>query len=169
MFYISYTGPKRVDLDVIGASANVDSKHQIQFIGQLLGPIDASQTAEYSFLVNRGGARPPGPIKGQPNIFIDAIVQATTGVRGTTTTVSLLNSQNQLVSTTSLPAKSTHITGSDIRITIPLSLLPPSNPHFGNYSYTFSTSVPGNSESDIAGFAPQDGMAVVNTLGSRHT
>gem|GEM_PF-2557514 len=173
MFYSSYTGPKLADLDVVGAGATINPQQEIQFTGKVLLPIDVTQTANYSFLVNRGGAHFPGPIKGRPGIAFSAVVQVATGPGGTTGTVSLLNSQEQPISTTTLPASSVQIAGETVKVTVPLNLLPSSAPPSTRpgtkcESYAFSTSIPGNSESDVAGFAPEYTMIMINTSGLRH-
>ena len=173
MFHAAYTGPKLVDLDVVGADATIKPQQEIEFTGEVLGPINVSHAGIYSFLVNRGGVSSPGPINGQPGISFDAVVQVTTGPGGTTGTVSLLNSQEQPISTTTLPASSVQIAGVAVKVTVPSSLLPSSappstRPGANRYSYTFSTSVPGNSERDVAGFAPEYTMIMINASGPRH-
>lgn len=173
MFYSAYTGPKLLDLDVVGADATINPQREIQFTGEVLGPINISQAGIYSFLVNRGGASSPGPIKGRPGISFNAVVQVTTGPGGTTGTVSLLNSQEQPISTTTLPASSVQIAGETVKVTVPLNVLPSSAPpstHRGTNceSYAFSASGPGNSESDVAGFAPEYTTIMINASGPRH-
>ena len=144
MFDSAYTGPKLADLDIVGADATINPQQEIQFTGEVLGPINVSEAAIYSFLVNRGGASSPGPIKGQPGISFDAVVQVTTGPQGTSGTVSLLNAQAQPISTTTLPASSVQIAGESVKVTVPLNLLPSSapsstRPGIDIESYTFST------------------------------
>lgn len=173
MFNSAYTGPKLADLDVIGADATINPQQEIQFTGEVLLPIDVTQTANYSFLVNRGGVHFPGPIMGRPGIAFNAVVQVTTGSDGITGTVSLLNSQYQEISTTTLPASSVQIAGETVKVTVPLSLLPSSappstHPRTKCESYAFSTSVPGTSESDVAGFVPEYTMIMINASGPRH-
>jgi len=173
MFYSAYTGPKRPDLDVVGADATISPQQEVRFTGKVLLPIDVTQTANYSFLVNRGGAHSPGPIKGRPGIAFNAVVQVATGPEGTTGTVSLLNSQEEPISTTALLASSVEIVGDTVKVTVPLNLLPSSaspstRPGTNCDSYTFSTSVPGNSQSDVAGFAPEYTMIMINASGVRH-
>ncbi|MGC8639109.1 MAG: hypothetical protein ACP5XB_04440 [Isosphaeraceae bacterium] len=173
MFYAAYTGPKHADLDILGANATINPGQDIQFTGRVLGPIDMSQTDFYSFLVNRGGASSPGPLKGQPRMVFDALVQVTTGSHGFTATVALLNSQGLPTTTTELPPDLVRIVGTQVNVTVPLDLLPSSgseNAHGGHshYSYAFSTSVAGTSESDIAGFAPEHTMAPITISNVRH-
>jgi hypothetical protein len=172
-FNSAYTGPKLADLDVVAADATISPQQEIAFTGEVLGPINVAHTGIFSFLVNRGGASSPGPISGQPGISFDAVVQVTTGPGGTSGTVSLLNSQEQPISTTDLPASSVQIAGETVKVIVPLNLLPSSAPPTtrpGIYteSYTFTTSLPGNSESDVAGFAPEYTMIAISGSGLRH-
>ncbi len=173
-FNTAYTGPKLADLDVVGADATIiGSQQEVEFTGLVLGPINVAKTGIFSFLVNRGGASSPGPIKGQPGISFDAVVQVTTGPAGTSGTVSLLNSQEQPISTTALPASSVQIAGDTVKVTVPLDLLPstaaPSTrPGIDTESYTFTASLPGDSESDVAGFAPEYTMITISGSGLRH-
>ena len=103
MFNSAYTGPKLADLDIIAADATINAQQDVEFTGEVLGPISVSQAGIYSFLVDRGGASSPGPIKGQPGITFDAVVQVTTGPEGISGTVSLLNAQEQPISTPPSP------------------------------------------------------------------
>jgi hypothetical protein len=167
MFNSAYTGPKLADLDVVGADAKINSRQDIEFTGKVLGPINVTETGLYSFLIDRGGASSPGPIKGQPGIKFDAVVQVSTAPGASTATVSLLSSQEQPISTTSLPAGSFQIAGNTVKVTVPLNLLPstapPSaRPEAHRDSYTFSTSLPGDSESDVAGFATEYTMISID-------
>jgi hypothetical protein len=173
MFNSAYTGPKLADLDAVAADATISPQQEFQFTGKVLLPINVTQTANYSFLVNRGGVHFPGPIEGRPGIAFNAIVDVTTGSEGITGTVSLLNSQYQEISTTTLPASSVQIAGETVQVTVPSSLLPSSappsaHPRSQRESYAFSTSVPGNSESDVAGFVPEYTMLMINASGPRH-
>jgi hypothetical protein len=173
MFDAAYTGPKLADLDVVAADATIYPQQAIEFTGEVLGSINVSQSGIYSFLVDRGGASSPGPIKGQPGITFDAVVQVTTGPEGTSGTVSLLNAQEQPISTTTLPASSIQIAGESIKVMVPLNLLPStapssSRPEIDHDSYTFSTSLPGNSESDVAGFVTEYTMIMIDGSAQRH-
>lgn len=127
-FNAAYTGPKLADLDVVGADAVVTPQKAIQFTGLVLGPINVSQQGIYSFLVDRGGARSPGPIKGQPGLTFDAVIQVTIDKGQVSGEVSLLNSQDEPISTTALPADSVQIAGDAVRVTVPLNLLPSTAP-----------------------------------------
>lgn len=173
MFNSAYTGPKLADLDIVGANASIDPEQDVTFTGEVLGPINVSESGIYSFLVNRGGATSPGPIKGQPGLTFDAVVQVTTGSDGVSATASLLNSQEQPISVTTLPTDFIQIAGDTLKVTVPLSMLPSTgssttHPRVSSDSYTFSTSVPGNSESDVAGFATAYTMITIDGSGMHH-
>jgi hypothetical protein len=160
MFYSGYTGPKRLDLDVYGANARINPRQGLLLTGKVLGPIDASEPAVYSFLIDRGGASSPGPIPGRSMISYDSAVRVTTGPGGIVGTVTLLNSQGKATSTVTLPASDVQVAGNAVNVTVAASLLPstsPPKPHLAitRYSYTFTAGVPGGSASDIAGFAPE--------------
>ena len=159
-FYSAYTGEKRLDLDVIGANARISPQQGFVLTGKVLGPIDPSQPAIYSFLVNRGGASAPGPIQGHPKISYDSTVTVTDGPGGPVGTVSLLNSQQQPTFTVTLPPSGVQVNGNTVQVTFPASLLPSSAPRTthqasARYFYAFESALPGGQQSDIAGFAPE--------------
>jgi hypothetical protein len=159
MFNPGFTGPKRLDLDVIGTVAHISPQQGLQLTGEVLGPIDPAQPAIYSFLIDRGGASGPGSIHGHSPISYDLEVTVTDGPGGPVGTVSALNSQQQATSTVTLPASSVEVIGPAVQVSIPSSLLPSTVPP-GAYtatlrdSYVFETAVPGGRPSDLAGFAP---------------
>ena len=100
------------------------------------------------------------------------MVQVTTNAGNVTGEVSLLNAQDQPISTTTLPASSVQIAGEQVSVTVPESMLPstapPStHPETDHDSFTFSTSLPGNSESDVAGFASEYTMITVDGSSDR--
>jgi len=173
MFYSGYTGPKRLDLDVYGANARISPQQGLLLSGKVLGPIDASQPAVYSFLIDRGGASSPGPIPGRSMISYDSAVRVTTGASGIVGTVTLLNSQGKATSTVTLPASDVQVAGNSVNVTVAASLLPSTSPpstHLATtrYSYTFTAGVPGGSASDIAGFAPEHAITMVDASGFRN-
>ena len=160
MFYSKYTGPKRLDLDVDGAIARISPQQNFLLTGKVLGPIDASQPAFFSFLINRGGARSPGPFPDRRAITFNSTVTVTTGPSGIVGTVSLLNFQGTATSTVTLPASDVQVAGNSVNVTVAASLLPSTSPHSTHqattrYSYAFIAGVPGGSASDIAGFVPE--------------
>jgi hypothetical protein len=167
MFYSKYTGPKRLDLDVDGAIARISPQRDFLLTGKVLGPIDASQPAFFSFLINRGGASSPAPIPDRPAITFNSTVMVTTGPGGIVGTVSLLNSQGTATSTVTLPASDVQVAGNSVNVTVAASLLPSTSPPSthqatNRYSYTFIAGVPGGSASDIAGFVPEYTTTIVD-------
>jgi hypothetical protein len=159
MFYSKYTGPKHLDLDVYGAIARISPHQDFLLTGKVLGPIDASQPAFFSFLINRGGASSPGPVPDRRAITFDSTVTVTTGPGGIVGTVSL-NSRGNATSTVTLPASDVQVAGNSVNVTVAASLLPSTSPPGTHqaatrYSDTFIAGVPGGSASDIAGFVPE--------------
>jgi hypothetical protein len=153
MFNPGYTGPKRLDLDVIGTRANKSSQQGVQLTGEVLGPIDPAKLSIYSFLIARGSTQ------GRPTSSFDLKVSVTDGPGGPVGVASLLDSQQQATSTVSLPPGSVRVNGNTVQATVPTGLLPsttsprrrlavPSN------FYIFEAAVPGGQPTDIAGFAP---------------
>ena len=59
MFNPGYTGPKRLDLDVIGTNARISPQQELQLTGEVLGPIDPAQPAIYSFLIDQWRGKCP--------------------------------------------------------------------------------------------------------------
>jgi hypothetical protein len=160
MFYANYTGPKRTDLDVIGANVRITPGEEFNFAGKVLGTIDVAEPAVYVFLINRGGAGSPGPIKDRPGISYDATVKVAIGSSGTTGTVTLLNVNEQVQSVVTLPTTAIRVVDNTVIVTASASLLPPSNPsaaHSGiaGYRYAFAAEIPGGSLQDVAGLAPE--------------
>ncbi|MGB0069009.1 MAG: hypothetical protein WBQ11_13240, partial [Isosphaeraceae bacterium] len=138
----------------------ISPQQNFLLMGKVLGPIDASQPAFVSFLINRGGASSPGPIPDRRAITFNSTVTVTTGPSGIVGTVSLLNSQGSATSTVTLPASDVQVAGNSVSVTVAVSLLPSTSPPSTHqattcYSYTFIAGVPGGSASDIAGFVPE--------------
>ena len=174
MFPPGYTGPKRLNLDVIGARAQFNPQTGFVLSGEVLGPIDPAQPAIYSFLIKRGGVSSTGPISSQSTVTYDSVVTVTMGPSPTTSTISLLNSTGQATSTTSLPSSKVRVNGSTINVTLPADVYPtmaPRNTHTTRMrpSFVFETAVPGGLSGDIAGFTPELTMMQVGQAGlARH-
>jgi hypothetical protein len=167
MYSTGYYGPKRKDLDATAAGAFVTPGGDFVFTGKVLGPIDASAGADYSFLVNRGGASSPGPLTIRPRILYDAEVTVTTGPGGPAGSVALLDGRGQALGTSPLPSEAVRIAGTTVRISVPGGLLPSTRqptprPMKVSYSYTFVPSLPGPDPADIASFVPEYIPAAVN-------
>jgi hypothetical protein len=152
----AYTGPKRLDLDVIGARAGINAQKEYVFTGEVLGPIDPAKSAIYSFLINRKGASSPSQIPGRPTLTYDSVVTVTTGSGKTTGTISLLDSQGQATAATSLSSTEVRVNGNAVNVMVPASSLPTKatrNVRMPRMitSFTFQAAVPGGRPSDIAG------------------
>ncbi|WP_165229377.1 hypothetical protein [Aquisphaera insulae] len=161
-FPTTYTGPMRLDLNVIGSSAFYRPEQGFFFKGRLLGPTTTSDESVYSFLVNRGGATAAGPAGGIRSIVYDAIVEVTKGAGGTTAEVDLVDAGGQVVSTTDLPPSLVRISGNSVAVTVPKDLLPATNATGVNrYSYSFQAAAPGGQASDIAGLSPEHNVTII--------
>lgn len=173
MFSAAYRGPRSLALDVVGASAHFSPGQGLSLTGQVLGPISGTEPAVYTFLVDRGGAPTPGPIKIRPRIVYDAAVEVKIGAQGQAGSVTLLDPQGEPTSTVDLPAEAVRIHGAAVHVAVPAALLPPTTtarPRSGSsgYRYTFTAGVPGIGADHIAGFAPEYVPAAVSiSKGSR--
>jgi hypothetical protein len=165
MFTAAYKGPKRNDLDVVAASAWATAQQGLALTGQVLGPIDASQPAAYRFLINRGGAGAPGPIRIRPRIVLDAEVTVTTGPQGVAGSVTLVDAQGRALSTVGLPAGSERVAGNRVSVSVPSSLLPSTGT--GHESFAFAAGIPGSTVAEIASFAPEYVSAPIGQSGGR--
>lgn len=167
MFPASYRGPKSEGLDVVGASARFDSGQGFALRGQLLGAIDGTRPAVYTFLVDRGGAPTPGLIRIRPRIVYDAEVTVSVGPTGQAGSVSLLDAQGQAASTVPLPAEAVRVRGASVKVAVPADLLPATGPARAlpgkGYRFTFAAGVPGSGGTDLSGFAPEYVPATIAT------
>jgi hypothetical protein len=159
MFYAGYSGPKRTDLDVIGANVRVGPGGKIVLTSKVLGTIDVAEPAVYTFLINRGSAGSVGPIPGRPGILYDAMVSIATSSAGASGNVTLLSSGGQPESVVPLRTGAIRITGGSVIATLPENELPASSPSashgIASYRYAFIGGIPGGSFHDIAGLVPE--------------
>jgi hypothetical protein len=168
-FYAPYTGPRRPDLDVVGAKGRLI--HGVGFVltGKLLGAVDSSQSSFYVFGINRGGASPPGPFPARPLIdFVAEVIVATSpdGIEGE---VELLYAKGQPTSTTSLFDTAVVITSNQVQVVVPARDLPSTSPPGtaetqNDYSYAFWAGTSPSAPKGIAGFAPE--YAVTSVVAS---
>jgi hypothetical protein len=174
MFNPAYSGPRRLDLDVVGANVQFSPRRGFSLTGKVLGPIDASESAVYTFLISRGErSSSPGSLNSSVSFGDNAMVKVTTGPDGIRGSISLLDVQRRPLTTVGLPADTVHITGSIINLTLPASLIPSTSlprAHSGISQdfYTFTAGIPGTKPNDIAGIVPEHGLAVVGVSGSRN-
>jgi hypothetical protein len=170
MFYGPYAGPKRPDLDAIGANGRLIFHQGFVFTGEVLGAIDSSQPSYYVFGINRGGAAAPGPFPNRAMIYFDAEVIVATGPNGVTGTVQLLNSSGQPTSSVNLPPDAVVINGNQVQVSIAASLLPSTSPRGthqpeSRYFYAFWAGTSPSATSGIASFAPEYAITYVNPEG----
>jgi hypothetical protein len=162
MFYASYTGPKLLDLDVLGANARRFEGRSFVFTGYVLGTINASAQSFYVFGVNRGGASGPGPFPNRPGIYFDAEIIVATSPDGFEGEVQRFNSKGKPTTSSSLANNAVVFNGNSVRVYVSVGLLGSTVPKGtadlqNRYSYAFWAGA-GVSPSDptaIAGFAPE--------------
>jgi hypothetical protein len=160
-FYELYKGPKLAALDAIGASGRfVHAARGFTFTGRLLGPVDPSRPAYYAFLIDRGGAKEPGPYPHRTDIFFDAVAVVATGPGGTTARLTLLNPKGKVTSSTPLPAEDVRVQNNEVAVTIPTSSIPSTSMdalryHIGQYRYNFSPRASLDAVGGIASFVPE--------------
>jgi hypothetical protein len=160
-FYELYQGPKLAALDGVGASGQFDHRTgNFVFTGKLLGPVDASQPADYVFLIDRGGAQAPGPLPRRNDIFFDAMAVVSTGPGGVHAVVVLLNSAGMPVSSTPLSSDTVSIEGNEVGVAIPSALIPSTSKdalryHLSEYRYNFNPRISLNGPTNFASFVPE--------------
>jgi hypothetical protein len=159
-FYELYSGPRIAALDAIGSRGSFDHVRGFTFSGRLLGPVDPSLSALYVFLIDRGGAKAPGPYPHRSDIFFDAQVVVATGPSGTSGEVILLKPDGSVDSAKGLPAEDICIQGRDVQVNIDPSLIPSTSKdapryHLGEYRYAFSPRLSLDDPHDFASFVPE--------------
>jgi hypothetical protein len=169
-FYARYSGPKRPDLHVLGASGRFFYRRGFVFTGETVGAINSSQSSFYVFGVNRGGASAPGPFPDRPMIVFDAEIIVSTSPDGFSGTVELLNSQGQPTSTTSLVNTAVIFGKNHVWVIVPTALLPSTSPPGtaqpdARYSFAFWAGISPSVPEGIAGFAPEFADTSVVTTG----
>jgi hypothetical protein len=145
----------------VGASGRFDHPSgSFVFTGRLLGPVDPSQPAFYDFLIDRGGAKAPGPYPHRADIFFDAMAVVSTGSGGVSGKVVLLDPAGMPTPSTPLPPGNVRVQGSEVGVTIPGSLIPSTSkdaPRYriGEYRYGFNPRVNLDDPSGFASFVPE--------------
>jgi hypothetical protein len=170
MFYALYTGPRQLDLDVLGAKARWIRGQGFVFTGHLLGAVNSSQSLFYVFGVNRGGASPPGPFPDRSLIAFDAEIIVATSPDGFEGEVELLNSKGQPTSTASLPNNAVVFYHNQVQVFVPARDLPSTSPPGtadiqNHYSYAFWAGTSPSDPKRIAGFVPEYTLASVVATG----
>jgi hypothetical protein len=168
LFLPEYRGPKATDLAADGAIARLTPSKEFLLRGTVLGPINLADPFVYSFLINRGGVTPPGPIPHRPGITFNSVVSVQIGRATLLGTVSLLNQQGQVTSVVTLPASDVQVVGTGVNVELLASLLPRTSSTTSQlsptgYSFAFEAATAGGQPSDIAGVAPEFFDAPVGT------
>jgi hypothetical protein len=151
-FYEDYTGPRLAQLDAVRATGQLLRDESFRFLGANAGVIDPNVTATYVFGVDRSGQLPTGPFPGRPDIRFDATV-AIKIVPGKSPTVTVTDLANK--TSTTLPGSALHISGKEVEVVIPGSLLSSTGlaPSQFRYNYWPEDGLPGST--NIASFAPE--------------
>jgi hypothetical protein len=160
MFYGPFAGDRTPNLDATGANGRLIYGRGFVFTGEVLGPIRTTQPAVYTFGIDRGGAKAPGPYLYRPMIYFDATVSVTTGPAGPTGTVQLYNKKGVPLPATTLPTSEVQVVGDKVQVELPAGLLPSTSPPrthlpLTRYFYAFWAGTSATSPSGIASFAPE--------------
>ncbi len=170
MFYGPFAGQRTPELDATGANGRLIFGRGFVFTGEVLGPINPQQPADYVFGINRGGAAAPGPFLNRAMIYFDALAIVSTGPDGTTGTIELLNAQGQPKSSVTLPADAVQIHGNQVQVEFSASRLPPTSaprtrqPE-SRYFYAFWAGTSPTAPNGIASFAPEYAITSVAAQG----
>jgi hypothetical protein len=160
MFYPFYTGPRLPNLDVLGAKGRLIRDGGFVFTGHVLGTINASAQTFFVWGVNRGGASPPGPFPGRPQIYFDAEVIVATNPNGVEGEVERLNNKGQVISTSSLANNAVVFNKNQIQVFVPSVFLRSTSPAGttdpqNHYSYAFWAGTSPSDPTGISGFVPE--------------
>jgi len=155
-FRAAYAGPRNGDLDVVTTQVTFTGT-QFLFAGTMNAPIGTTPGAFYVFGINRGeGTARFGAIA--PNVLFDSVVVIRPGGASTVT-------DQILGTTTPLSNANIMIFGNSFLAQVPASLLPSRGFSFAQYTFNlwprFQVGSAGNSNTDIADFAPDNGNALV--------
>jgi hypothetical protein len=151
-FYEDYTGPQLAQLDVMKATGQLRGDGSFRFLGVNKGAIDPNVTATYVFGVDRNGNLPTGPFPDRPDIRFDATV-AIKIVPGKSPTVTLTDLAKK--TSTTLPDSALRISGRDVEVVVPGSLLPSTGLAPSQYRYDFWPEDGLAGSTNIASFAPE--------------
>ncbi len=151
-FYEDYVGPKLAQLDVVTASGQLLPDGNFRFLGVNQGTINPNVLATYVIGVDRSGHLPTGPFPDRPDIRFDATV-AVKIVQGQSPTVTVTDLASK--TSTTLPSSALRITGREVEVVVPGSLLPSTGLAPSRYQYDFwpEDGLPGST--NIASFAPE--------------
>ena len=151
-FYEDYVGPRLAQLDVVRATGTLRRDGSFRFLGVTKGVIDPNVRATYVFGVDRSGNLPTGPFPDRPNIRFDAtvVIKIVPGQSPTVTVNDLANKTS-----TTVPSSALQISGRQIAVVIPGSLLPSTGLSPSHYRYDFWPEDGLAGSTNIASFAPE--------------
>ena len=162
-FYPFYTGPQRPELNGIQASGYVSGKNLV-LTGTVAAPVvtkpeSAALGEIYSFGIDRGGSGKTGPFPDRSLIRFDAVVNVTITNKKVSATVAATDrlTNQPGVKPTSLPSSAVSIKGAEVKVTVPLSMLPSSGHAIDQWDVNFFTRNPplSNSFHSVASFTPE--------------
>ena len=150
-FYEDYVGPRLAELDVVKATGTLLRNGSFRFLGVTKGVIDPNVRATYVVGVDRSGHLPTGTFPDRPNIQFDAkvVIKIVPGQSPTVTVMDLAKNTN-----TTVPSSALQISGRQIAVVIPGSLLPSTGLSPSHYRYNFWPEDGLNGSTHIARFAP---------------
>ncbi len=151
-FYEDYVGPKLAQLDAVAASGQLLPDGNFRFLGVNQGIINPNVPATYVFGVDRSGHLPTGPFPDRPDIRFDAtvVVKIVPGQSPTVTVTDLASKTS-----TTLPSSALRISGRDVEVVVPGSLLPSTGLAPSQYQYDFWPEDGLAGSTNIASFAPE--------------
>ncbi len=163
-FYKYYTGAFRGELNATGSKAQVvgDQLNLTGIVGGKIAakPTSAAREAFYYFGINRGGATGTGPFPGRPRINFDALVIVGVTQQGSAAVVQTSGS-----SITSLDPSLLKLGTDNVKVSVPLSLLPTTGAPASQYRVSFfpASEAPLTRFNSIASFAPEGRTIRVST------
>ncbi|QEH38378.1 hypothetical protein OJF2_69790 [Aquisphaera giovannonii] len=162
-FYSAYTGPRLPSLNGVRATGYVQGTSLI-LSGTVAGsiaahPTQASEQATYTFGIDRGGSSKTGPFPGRPHIRFDSVVVAQVTTKGIAAYVQINDPRTNQPGTTpkALPSSAVTVSGDEIAVKVPLSMLPSSGHAMNQWNVNFFTRNPNQKATfrGIASFTPE--------------
>lgn len=151
-FYEDYVGPQLAQFDVVAASGQLLRDGNFRFLGVNQGAINPNVLATYVFGVDRNGHLPAGSFPDRPNVRFDATI-AIKIVPGKSPTAVVTDLANK--TTTTLPDSMVQVSGREVGVEVPGSLLPSTGLAPSHYSYNFWPEDGLAGSTNIASFAPE--------------
>jgi hypothetical protein len=150
--YEDYVGPRLAQLDVVKATGTLLRNGSFRFLGVTEGAINPNVLATYVIGVDRSGHLPTGTFPDRPNIRFDAkvVIKIVPGQSPTVTVMDLAKNTN-----TTVPSSALEISGKQIAVVIPGSLLPSTGLSPSHYRYNFWPEDGLAGSTNIASFAPE--------------